>query len=534
MDQQTDYIEEGAVKVYKSVNGQAIFYNNAQVFNRDISTLSIAAFSKFVNLPNSTGFKVLELFGATGIRGIRYAKELGTIVEKVLINDLDENSANAALNNISLNGVDSKCCVTCMDANLLSHLLSPPPQIDKILTTNPYRSCTGYEYKAADGVLDKLVSEWSNNTSAFLNNFSPTPNTIVKYPILCDIIDLDPYSTASPYLDGALKCVRHGGLLCITSTDMPTLCGNNPCVSFYKYGGIAPKVPYFHELALRILLHAVSTTASKYKRVVIPLMSLSVDFYVRVFVQVVAIPEQCKELANKTGLCFHCGQCDSFTCIPIGNYINGKQKPSVLPSDFSGTCSECGGHIKILGPIYIGELHNKAFVNLCLEECYAFDKLDKSLKVYPHTVTMGPRIRGILTAIMEELVASQSIFYYHLPMLCQKHKLSTLTPVKVKRCLRHLGYTASHFHREPQSIKTNAPSHVLMDILRHHARTTPPKILDSFISKDITTQGINLNLPINPSNDLRKVLKVPRWLPNPEPNWGPKKAHRMKKHVAAS
>lgn len=40
-----------------------------------------------------------------------------------------------------------------------------------------------------------------------------------------DIIDIDPYGCAAGYLDAAVEAVTDGGLLCITSTDMPVLSG---------------------------------------------------------------------------------------------------------------------------------------------------------------------------------------------------------------------------------------------------------------------------------------------------------------------
>jgi tRNA G26 N,N-dimethylase Trm1 len=40
-----------------------------------------------------------------------------------------------------------------------------------------------------------------------------------------DIIDIDPYGTAAPFLDGACMAVTQGGLLSITCTDMPVLSG---------------------------------------------------------------------------------------------------------------------------------------------------------------------------------------------------------------------------------------------------------------------------------------------------------------------
>lgn len=47
-----------------------------------------------------------------------------------------------------------------------------------------------------------------------------------------------------------------------------------------------PARPYCHEMALRILLASLEQHAARYKRYIVPVLSLSIDFYVRVFVRV--------------------------------------------------------------------------------------------------------------------------------------------------------------------------------------------------------------------------------------------------------
>lgn len=39
-----------------------------------------------------------------------------------------------------------------------------------------------------------------------------------------DIIDLDPYGTAVPFLESAISCLEDGGLLAVTYTDLAVLC----------------------------------------------------------------------------------------------------------------------------------------------------------------------------------------------------------------------------------------------------------------------------------------------------------------------
>jgi len=40
-----------------------------------------------------------------------------------------------------------------------------------------------------------------------------------------DVVDLDPYGTAAPFIDAAVNCIADGGLLCVTCTDLAVLAG---------------------------------------------------------------------------------------------------------------------------------------------------------------------------------------------------------------------------------------------------------------------------------------------------------------------
>jgi tRNA (guanine26-N2/guanine27-N2)-dimethyltransferase len=64
-----------------------------------------------------------------------------------------------------------------------------------------------------------------------------------------DVVDLDPYGTAVPFLESAISCIADGGLLAVTCTDMAVLCARNPHVCFYKYGGAPLSKSYCHEVS---------------------------------------------------------------------------------------------------------------------------------------------------------------------------------------------------------------------------------------------------------------------------------------------
>lgn len=64
--------------------------------------------------------------------------------------------------------------------------------------------------------------------------------------------------------------------------------------------------------ALRLLLFSLESHANRYKRYIKPLLSISVDFYVRVFVQVFTSASEVKRSASKHSLIFLCTGCGSF------------------------------------------------------------------------------------------------------------------------------------------------------------------------------------------------------------------------------
>lgn len=71
-------------------------------------------------------------------------------------------------------------------------------------------------------------------------------------------------------------------------------------VSFGKYNGMPLKGMFPHEMALRLVLNTLQTSAGRYRRYIVPLMSCSIDFYLRVFVRVFTSPAEVKKAARYT------------------------------------------------------------------------------------------------------------------------------------------------------------------------------------------------------------------------------------------
>ena len=123
---------------------------------------------------------------------------------------------------------------------------------------------------------------------------------------------MDPYGTAVPFLEGAIQTLGHGGLLCVTFTDMAVLCARKPHVCFYKYGSAPLGKSYCHEMALRTVLQTINSVANRQGRAIEPLMSLTVDFYIRLFIRVKDSLATCQKSITRLSTVHQCTTCEAF------------------------------------------------------------------------------------------------------------------------------------------------------------------------------------------------------------------------------
>lgn len=142
-----------------------------------------------------------------------------------------------------------------------------------------------------------------------------------------DVVDLDPYGTAAPFIDGAVQAVADGGthlrlaVMHITDIQVSSLSlariwlfwlarstprngehhspGDSRLIDSYSnYGGVSVNTSWSHEAALRLVLGSLSSAAARYGRYITPLVSFSIDFYVRLFVRVDTRAQEVKKLAR--------------------------------------------------------------------------------------------------------------------------------------------------------------------------------------------------------------------------------------------
>ncbi len=234
-------VAEGSARI--SV-GSGVFYNPRMRALRDISVL-------FLKAAGAKG-RLLDSTSATGIRGIRYAKEAG--FSDIVSLDINAQAARNASLNMRRNGLKLKC-------------------------------------------LNESVQGFCNGGDA--GQF--------------DVIDLDPFGTPVPHINDLLKVSRDKTLLMVTATDTAVLCGahSNACVKLY--GSKPMHSELCKESGIRILLNFVIRSAAQFNFGVEPLLSVSDMHYMRVFARLHAGAKEALESVKQCGFASFCGRCRSFS-----------------------------------------------------------------------------------------------------------------------------------------------------------------------------------------------------------------------------
>ncbi|GAB4826487.1 hypothetical protein Ancab_033382 [Ancistrocladus abbreviatus] len=421
--------------------------------------------------------RVLEALSASGLRALRYAREVEGIGQVVAL-DNDKASVDACRRNIKFNG-----SIAC--AKVESHL--------------------------ADARVYMLTH---------LKEF--------------DVVDLDPYGSPSVFLDSAVQSVVDGGLLMCTATDMAVLCGGNGEVCYSKYGSYPLRAKYCHEMALRILLACIESHANRYKRYIVPVLSVQMDFYVRVFVRIYTSASAMKSTPLKLSYVYQCTGCDSFHFQPIGRTISKNNSVRYLPGFgpiVPQECSDCGKKFNMGGPIWSAPIHDQEWVTSVLTD----------VKLIKDQYPAYDRIVAVLTTISEELPDAPLFLSLH--NLCATLKCTSPSAVNFRSAVLNAGYRISGTHVNPLGMKSDAPMNVIWDIMRCWVRASPPNrfLVQSqpFAVKNHPVKAQPLDQPGSlilskepelQANFTRAVAslskaqakKVARFLPNPERHWGPK------------
>lgn len=181
-------------------------------------------------------------------------------------------------------------------------------------------------------------------------------------------------------------------------------------------------------------------------------------------------------------------------------------------------CPDSDKEYKIGGPYWMDPIHDIKFVKEIVQRVE-----NEKGPFEPGTKT---RIHGMLTAVSEEL--PDVPLFYRLPDLCEAlHCASPRLPA-VKAALINAGYRVSHFHKDPDALKTNAPPNVLWDVLRCWVKdhpVNPKRLQPGSLAHTLLSKEPELRADFSLPKELRPraVKKAKRFAPNPEDHWGPKR-----------
>lgn len=482
---QRERVTEGKACVFLP---PGVFYNPVQQFNRDMTIAVVATYASLATKEalqkqqkkvegsatmaetgsTVSGITVLEALAASGLRSVRFALEIPGL-KRIVANDYDKSAVELMKLNIAENGVDNLVTTVCADASLLMH------------------------QHVRDGGYD--------------------------------VIDLDPYGSPTKFLDTAVQAVKDGGLLCVTCTDMAILCGNASEKCWASYGVMSLKTKACHEVALRIALRCIDSHASRHGKYIVPLLSMSADFYIRLFVRVFNGAAKAKESASKSSMVYQCTGCGSLAFQPLGRVMlrtatsgNGRSGPKfsfAAGPPVNEKCQHCGRGHHVGGPIYNGHIHDADFVRELLAHV-------ESRRAQFGT---SDRMVGLLSVVSEEL--PDVPLYYVEDALCAAVHCTQPSFVQLRSAILHAGYRVSMSHAAEKSIKTDAPPGVLWDIIRCWVKRHPvnaKRLMEDGVAKALLSKEPKLEACFEPhagANPLSRQSGLLRFQTGMK-EWGPK------------
>lgn len=162
------------------------------------------------------------------------------------------------------------------------------------------------------------------------------------------IVDIDPFGSPASFFDCGIRATMHGGILSTSATDLQVLNGLFQGACKRKYGGIPVKTEYGNEIAIRLILGCLRTVAARLGVEMIPMFVESEMHYYRIYVKILNRPDQHENL----GYILHCKNC-------------GHRK---IALEQENECELCKLKVSTAGPLWIGSIFNKEFIQNMLSE----------------------------------------------------------------------------------------------------------------------------------------------------------------------
>ena len=316
----------------------------------------------------------LDPTAATGIRGMRYSREAG--IENVDFLEINERSYESLKKNIKQNKIK------------------------------------GNAYNVS-------IQEFANTTKN-------------KY----DIIDLDPFGGASPYIFDIMKIAKDKTLLFVTITDTAVLCGahSNACLKLYNAVPLHNEI--CHEAGLRILIGYIARIAASFNFGIDVHLSMVYKHYMRVWLQLNYNSNNALSSIKNIGYMFFCNSCG-----------NRGSKSGFTP--IIDKCSVCNSKPIVGGPLWVGKLKNTNTIN------YITKKMD--------LLDMKEEDKRIINTISNENDVNNC---YSISHMTHRLKLGSVKQSYVIDELKKIGYSVSVTHYNPNMIRTDAAYSDIVHVIK--------------------------------------------------------------------
>jgi len=239
----------------------------------------------------------LDALAGVGARGVRVANEASKSVAVTMV-EFNEASASIARRNAKSNGVETRCSIVHEESNAYLH--------------------------SRFGRLERF-----------------------------DAVDIDPFGTPAPYVQGALTAAADDGLVSVTATDTATLCGVYPSVAFRRYGVRVPKSEFAHEAAVRVLFGFCVRVGGVIDIGIEPVAAHSNLHYIRVYFRVARGATKSDRSLKGLGYVSSCDECHQ----------------NSVTAAFTPSCPNCGSKARSIGPQWTGPLVDRKVVAEAAEHC---------------------------------------------------------------------------------------------------------------------------------------------------------------------
>lgn len=280
--------------------------------------------------------------------------------------------------------------------------------------------------------IDKKVSLKCFDSNVILNMYAVPGNRF-------DIIDIDPFGSPAPFLDSAVRAIKNGGLLAITATDLAPLCGAKPIACRRKYGGKPLRTEYCHEIGARILIGSLVSIAARNDLAIKILLCYHSHHFTRVYALINRGILAANKCLKEMGYIAHCFDC-----------LNREMFDKL--SKIKSSCNVCGKKFSFAGPLWLGELYDKDFCRIMLDELEkrSFNRKFEAQKI-----------------LREILVEKQECpLFYVVDKICSKLKIKTVSVKEVVKELELRGFENSITHFHKAGFRTNAKIFELKSIFK--------------------------------------------------------------------